>query len=90
MSTITRKPKQRLPQEGGVSANEAQIQKVINKGGSMPSNDVQALETMVVNLRPPVSMVQRIDELVSQRPVKTSRHMWLMEAIVEKLKRESE
>lgn len=89
MSTITRKPRPRQPQDGGVSANEAQIQKVINKGGSMPGNDAQALETMVVNLRPPVSMVQRIDELVSQRPVKTSRHMWLMEAIVEKLKRES-
>jgi len=89
MSTITRKPKRRQPQESGVAANEAQIQKVINKGGSIPSNDAQALETMVVNLRPPVAMIQRIDELVSQRPVKTSRHMWLMEAIVEKLERES-
>ena len=89
MSTITRKPKRRQPQESGGIANEAEIQKVINKGGSIPSNDAQALETMVINIRPPVSMVQRIDELVSQRPVKTSRHMWLMEAIVEKLERDS-
>ena len=40
-----------------------------------------------VSLRIPVSMIREIDAAVKERPYKTPRHMWLLEAIHEKLLR---
>ncbi len=41
-----------------------------------------------VNLRIPADIVRRIDDVRKKRLIKTSRHTWLMEAIVAKLKHE--
>ena len=84
---ITRKPKR--VEDQSRKPTEAQIQKVITKGGSVPSNAASpSSETMTINIRPPVSLVEQIDQAVSRRVIKTSRHTWLMEAIIEKLQRE--
>lgn len=43
--------------------------------------------TVTVSLRIPVLMLKEIDEAVNGRPYKMPRHMWLLEAIHEKLTR---
>ena len=89
MGTITRKPS---GQQASTPPNEAEIDALIHKGLSapadhvpLPSND----EDRQVVLRLPVSLLSRVDRAVKQRPMKTPRHRWLLEAILEKLERES-
>ena len=41
-----------------------------------------------VSLRIPEAILSEIDDLVRGRSVRIPRHTWLMEAVVEKLKRE--
>jgi hypothetical protein len=43
--------------------------------------------TVTVSLRIPVPMLDEIDAAVTSRPYKMPRHMWLLEAIHEKLAR---
>jgi hypothetical protein len=43
--------------------------------------------TVTVSLRIPVPMLNEIDEAVRNRPYKMPRHLWLLEAIHEKLGR---
>jgi hypothetical protein len=43
--------------------------------------------TVTVSLRVPAGMLQEIDDALKHRPYKMPRHMWLLEAIHEKLMR---
>jgi hypothetical protein len=43
--------------------------------------------TVTVSLRVPIPMLNEIDTAVRSRPYKIPRHMWLLEAIHEKLAR---
>ncbi|HTS78264.1 MAG TPA: hypothetical protein VMG40_18785 [Bryobacteraceae bacterium] len=43
--------------------------------------------TVTVSLRIPVGMLSEIDEALKRRPYRIPRHMWLLEAIHEKLAR---
>jgi len=43
--------------------------------------------TVTVSLRLPASMLKEIDKAVKTRPYRMPRHMWLLEAIHEKLMR---
>jgi hypothetical protein len=43
--------------------------------------------TVTVSLRIPVPMLKEIDDAVRNRPYKMPRHLWLLEAIHEKLGR---
>ena len=43
--------------------------------------------TVTVSLRIPISMLKEIDRAVKGRPYRMPRHMWLLEAIHEKLTR---
>jgi hypothetical protein len=43
--------------------------------------------TVTVSLRVPIPMLNEIDAAVRSRPYKIPRHMWLLEAIHEKLAR---
>jgi hypothetical protein len=84
---ITRKPR-------AEEQREAQIQALIGKGGSVARRVKAAAEesanaTVPVILRIPGDTLSRVDEAVSTRKVKTPRHTWLLEAVVEKLDRES-
>ena len=47
----------------------------------------QKNSTITVSLRLPVSMLKEIDKAVKGRPYRMPRHMWLLEAVHEKLMR---
>lgn len=82
---ITRKPS-RLP----ASSSSVDVDDLINRGGSVPvAPEPQAGEIVPVILRLPASMLRNIDGAVKSRPVRIPRHTWLLEAIHEKLQRET-
>lgn len=82
---ISRKPKAQS------KVSEKTIAAVIEKGGSVPAEKTgKNKNEQTVNIRLPENILNEIDGLVSSRRVKISRHTWLMEAIVEKLDRESQ
>jgi hypothetical protein len=88
MSTITRKPE---AGQGNITPQEEKIAAVIFKGMSTPRENAapppEEDTEQQVKLRLPLALLQRIDAAVKAEPIKTSRHRWLMEAIVEKLER---
>ena len=47
----------------------------------------QKNSTVTVSLRLPASMLKEIDKAVKGRPYRMPRHMWLLEAVHEKLMR---
>lgn len=44
---------------------------------------------VLINLRVPVELLAKIDDAVQMRPLRTSRHAWIMEAIYQQLQRET-
>lgn len=82
---ITRKPKATVPQRVDVDA-------LISKGGGVaerePQPDKKESTTSSVVLRIPAHLLGRIDEALASRLLKTPRHTWLLEAVLEKLERE--
>jgi len=81
---ITRKPATLAePQTPDVDA-------LIRKGGSVAGEaEVDAAKAASVVLRIPAAVLARIDQAVQARRVKTPRHTWLLEAVMEKLEREA-
>jgi len=55
-------------------------------GSTIISRD-QKNNTLTVSLRLPASMLKEIDKAVKARPYRMPRHMWLLEAVHEKLMR---
>ena len=82
---VTRKPaKKPAPQAVDVEA-------LILKGGSVAGEAEAAGKTgkaASVVLRIPADVMERVDRAVQARRIKTPRHTWLLEAIMEKLDRE--
>ena len=87
MSTITRKP--RTITNNPSHPSETEIQAVIRKGLSGPAAAAEHEAEAQVKLRLPAALLRRVDAAVRAQPIKTPRHRWLIEAIVEKLGRES-
>jgi hypothetical protein len=86
---IARKPK---PSE--TQAKEQSINALINKGGSIAEdkeNDGNVTQTgdKPILIRIPAEAVKKIDEIVSAKKIKTPRHTWLLEAVFEKLEKDS-
>ena len=82
---ITRKPRQ-----SSSAAKPVDVDALINKGGSVPGkNGGQGKDTVPVILRVPEHILRKVDASVQARRIKTPRHTWLLEAILEKLERES-
>lgn len=80
---ISRKPKAASKQEA------IHVEALINKGGSVASKAPKPKKTVTqVQLRLPNDLLAQVDSSVRQRPIKTPRHTWFMEAILEKLERE--
>lgn len=75
---ITRKPK----------AQPADVDALIRKGGSVATTASKA-KVAQVSLRIPVNLLERLNLALERRPVKIPRHTWILEAIAEKLDRES-
>jgi len=82
---ISRKPRP-------ASTPELDVEALINKGGSAPSekNGKAQKETVPVILRLPSEMLEQIDASVKAQRVPTPRHRWLLEAVCEKLAREQQ
>ncbi len=80
-SAISRKP------------NSQKVDAFINKGlQSVESSKLEVSEQEQiarVQLRLSKGKLRQIDEALNQRKVKVSRHVWLLEAIEEKLERET-
>ena len=90
---VARKPK---PQNTISSAVD--VDALINKGGSVAgsmtgsmtkSADRSQEEPVQVNLRIPPALLQRVDAALSARPIKTPRQTWILEAVLERLERET-
>ena len=82
---ISQKPKA-TPKEATVDVDE-----LINKGGSVASAApaVKARKNpSAVNLHVPDNLIERVDTAVKSRTLKTPRHTWLLEAVLEKLQKE--
>jgi hypothetical protein len=79
-----------------VERDQVDVDALINKGGSVAQADPAAKtkqadepeKTVVVNLRIPTSMLTEIDEILSTKKVRSSRHVWLLEAVWDKVERE--
>ncbi len=71
-------------------AYERHVEALINKGGSVSPNHEEGggIRPQLVQLRLPRALVQRIDKVRKHRLVVPSRHMWLLEALLEKLETE--
>lgn len=84
---ISRKPKTTEKQ-----VKEQDINALINKGGSTAESEVKK-ETVEgekpVLIRVPTDTLEMIDQIVASKKIKTPRHTWLLEAVFEKLERES-
>lgn len=82
-------PKRKVP-------TEAQIEAVINKGGKPTVGADAEPSVKHFNIRLTGDILSQIDELRAKRPRKpgspklgVSTHDWIVEAVLEKLKRES-
>ncbi|MBO0953155.1 hypothetical protein [Fibrella forsythiae] len=77
--------------------SEAQIEAVINKGGKPTVEDTGGEDTPKhINTRLTKGIIRRIDALRAERPRKPgspklgiSTHDWIVEAVLEKLERDS-
>lgn len=84
---ITKKPKAKVEPQG------VDVDALIRKGGSVAGETSSVVlepdKVSSVILRIPAGVMDRVDRAVQARRIKTPRHTWLMEAILEKLDRES-
>jgi hypothetical protein len=78
------------PQQPSTNSDEQKIDALIERGGTVP-RDKTAGKTrqMMVQLRLSSDLIQRIDKSRRKRTVAPSRHSWILEALLEKLKSES-
>ena len=83
--TVTKKPI-----EPSSSAPPVDVDALIRKGGSVVQPPPPAADQVkLVQLRLSASLRDRIGASRKKRLVAPSRHMWLLEAIYEKLEREA-
>ncbi len=85
---ISRKPKP----SSSAAAKTVDVDALIRKGGSIAGNNGgqgKEKDAVPVILRVPEDILERIDSSVQARRIKTPRHTWLLEAVLEKLERES-
>jgi len=89
---IVRKP----ARPGNFPGGTVDVDALINKGGSAPTREPAAREeetartTTPIVLRLPAGLLQQVDTLLKARPVRIPRHTWLVEAVYEKIQRETE
>ena len=81
---ITRSPKGK--------ASEDQIQALIEKGGQPAGQETTAAARppMAVSLRIPGPLAERLDTFLRDKLIRVPRHVWILQAILEKLDRETE
>src|SRR6185437_2795866 len=55
-------------------------EKVVKESGRAAANAAEAKEA-VINIRLPLSVVEKVDRIVRRRRVRIPRHSWLLEAV---------
>jgi hypothetical protein len=86
--TLTRRPKPARV----TTTPPVDVEALISKGGSVAragAEPATSAKTAPVVLRLPPDVLTRVDRAVEARRVKVPRHTWLMEAVIEKLERET-
>ena len=80
---ITRAPKSK--------ASAATIQALIEKGGppARQETGAAARAPLAVSLRIPGPLAERLDTFLRARLIRVPRHAWILQAILEKLDRET-
>ena len=92
-STIARLPEQGV---GNLSSNfndkekDTALLALIKKGGrsARPLDDEDQVQEKRISLRLPEDVAERIKQAAKARPIKTPSHTWIVEAVLEKLKKE--
>ena len=82
---ISRKPKQ----SATAATKHVDVDALIKKGGSVAGKNGEEKSPVPVILRMPEDILEKVDASVQSRRIKTPRHTWLLEAVLEKLERES-
>lgn len=78
------------------STDEQAVQSIIEKGGSVtqeqrePRHEPNFPDVLRVQLRLESTLLKKVDDLRSCRAPRPSRHLWFLEAIHEKIRRDSE
>jgi hypothetical protein len=84
---VTRKPKDEHTPEGPLQDDPA-FQHYLRKGGSAAKPQQATPKDVRFTLHIPGPLCQVLDQLREARPLKISRHQWVLEAILEKIRRE--
>jgi hypothetical protein len=83
---VTRKPKDE-PTLQGDWQEAAAFQEYLHKGGSAAKGQQEAPKDVRFTLHIPGALCQELDQVRDARPLKISRHQWVLEAILEKIQR---
>jgi hypothetical protein len=84
---VTRKPKDEQAPESPLQDGPA-FQQYLSKGGSAAKPQQDIPKDVRFTLHIPGPLCQDLDQLRDARPLKISRHQWVLEAILEKIQRE--
>ena len=87
---ISRKPR---AQAGQSVTSDVDVAALISKGGSIagsePAPSPTPRSTLAMTLRLPGHLAEQLDAHLEQSPIRIPRHHWILEAIVERLERET-
>lgn len=91
-STIARLPKEVESPITNLNdkENDAALLALIKKGGrsARPQENNEQIPEKRISVRIPEDMAERIKQAAKSRPIKTPNHTWIVEALLEKLKKE--
>jgi hypothetical protein len=85
---VTRRPKDEQAPQGALQDDPA-FEQYLLKGGSAAKSQQETPKDVRFTLQIPGPLCQDLDQLREARPIKISRHQWVLEAILEKIQRES-
>jgi hypothetical protein len=89
---VTRKPREEQTPPEPLPEDQA-FQEYLSKGGSAAKTQAEAPPSapkdVKFTLHIPGALCQELDALRGVRPLKISRHQWVLEAILDKIQRES-
>ena len=82
---ITAKPQK----TSAPDSSSVDVDRLINKGGTVAQSDDRTDEqSKKVLLRVPLDVLEDVDVQVKARRPKISRHMWMIESILQRLERD--
>ena len=78
-----------MPTRRKSKANKADIDAVIDEGGSVPEEKKKSGdEKKKATIRFPKKLLDRIDQAIDEQMFDQSRNQWMMKAAIEKLERD--